>query len=268
MPGRYRLEILQHRQVAPGHWEIVLPAVDGLVHSAPGQFVSLLCRSSESCDPLLRRPFSIYRVGEESISLLYRVVGRGSRALSRFREGETLDCVGPLGRGFSYGDLPSGASVALVGGGIGTPPLFFLSQALLTRGIFPEVYAGFATAEQVVVVEEWRRLGLLPQVSTDDGSIGERGFVTQLLERRLACGGLDRIFACGPYPMLRTVAHLAQRYGVPCQVAMEEWMACGLGVCLSCVVKVVSGDDAGGKWVRVCREGPVLDASKVVWSGA
>lgn len=268
MPGHYRLEILRHREVAPGHWEIELPRVEQLAESEPGQFLTVLCRSDDSCDPFLRRPFSIYRAGEGTISFLYRVVGRGSRQLSGTREGALLDCVGPLGRGFVYRDLPAGARVALVGGGVGTPPLFFLSQALLGMGIVPEVYAGFASAGQVVAVDAWRRLGVAPLVSTDDGSLGQRGFVTQLLAGRLAEGGLDRIYACGPYPMLRAVARLAAEYGVACQVAMEEWMACGVGVCLSCVIKVADEGAPAGRWMRVCREGPVFDAAKVVWSGA
>lgn len=268
MPGRYRLEVLRHQEVAPGYWEIVLPRIGLLAQAQPGQFVSVLCRREESFDPLLRRPFSIYRAGGATFSLLYRVVGRGSRLLSTFREGEALDCVGPLGKGFSYGDLPQDARVVLVGGGIGVPPIFFLSQALMERGIIPEVYAGFASADHVVAVDEWRRSGVPVQVATDDGSLGYRGFVTELLERRLDEAGADRIYACGPRPMLRAVDRIAGERHIPCQLALEEWMACGIGVCLSCVVKVADEQHPGGRWMRVCREGPVFDGGKVVWSDA
>jgi len=268
MAERYRLEILDHREVAPGHWEMLLPRVGGLRDAEPGQFVSVLCRTGESWDPLLRRPFSIYRAEEDAFSFLYRVAGRGTRQLSRARAGETLDLVGPLGRGFWYRDLVPGSRVALVGGGVGVLPLFFLSQRLLEAGAVPEIYAGFASARQAVALDRWQRLGLAPQVATDDGTLGYRGVVTELLERRLAGEGLQRIYACGPRPMLREVARLAGAWGIPCQVAMEEWMACGAGVCLSCVIKVEDDASPGGRWMRVCREGPVFDGAKVVWNRA
>lgn len=265
MPGQYQLEIIDHRQVAPGHFELTLPQQGELARAEPGQFVSVLVRAPESFDPLLRRPLSIYRTAEDRFSLLYRVVGRGTRRLSQFRAGEALDCVGPLGRGFTYRDLSPGAKVVLVGGGVGVPPLVFLSQKLLQIGIVPEVFAGYASSEHVVGLGAWREAGLEPVVSTDDGSLGYRGYVTQVFAERLAQGSVERVYACGPRPMLAEVAALAGRYGVDCQVAMEEWMACGIGVCLSCVTKVQEG--GANRWVRVCREGPVFDARKVVWQG-
>lgn len=263
MPGQYLLEIIDQREVAPDHFELVLPRVEQLRAAEPGQFVAVLARSPESCDPLLRRPFSIYRATGDRFSLLYRVVGRGTRWLSRCRPGERIDCVGPLGRGFTYADLAPGARVVLVGGGVGIPPLFFLSQALQRRGILPEVFAGFASLGHVVGITEWQAAGVEPVLATDDGSAGHRGYVTDVVARRLAQGGVDRVYACGPRPMLANVAALASRYGVECQVAMEEWMACGVGVCLSCVCRIK--EDGGNRWVRVCREGPVLDGRKVVW---
>lgn len=266
MLDRFELEILEHREVAPGHWELVLPRIGALAKAVPGQFVTLLPRDRKALDPLLRRPFSIYRVDGVRWSVLYRVVGRGTSQLAGLRPGEMIDCFGPLGRGFSFDDLREGAPVALIGGGVGVPPLFFLSQCLLRAKIVPEVYVGFASSTQVVAVDEWQASGIAAQVATDDGSIGFRGFVTEMAAERLARGDIRRIFACGPRPMLKAVARLALEHGVECQVAMEEWMACGIGVCLSCVLRVGDEERPGGKWARVCREGPVFDSRKVVWS--
>jgi|SRR5690606_15749849 len=265
MPGQYLLEIIDHREVAPGYFELTLPQIGELARAEPGQFVNVLVRAPESFDPLLRRPLSIYRIAEDRFSLLYRVVGRGTRRLSQLRAGDVLDCVGPLGRGFTYRDLLPGAKVVLVGGGVGIPPLVFLSQKLLENGIVPEVFAGFASAEHVVGLNAWREAGLEPVVSTDDGSLGHRGYVTEVFAERLTRGSVERVYTCGPRPMLAKVATLAGRFGVACQVAMEEWMACGIGVCLSCVTKVQ--EDGAIRWARVCREGPVFDGRKVVWQG-
>lgn len=266
MPERNVLEILDHRQVAPGHWELVLPRTGALEKVAPGQFVMVLARDSNAFDPLLRRPFSIYRVEEDRWSFLYRVVGRGTSLLASLRPGDAVDCLGPLGRGFAFDDLEQGDPVALIGGGVGVPPLFFLSQRLLQANIIPEVYAGFASSSHVVAVADWQALGIAAKVATDDGSLGHRGFVTELLAERLARGKVHRIFACGPRRMLSAVASIAHQQGIECQVAMEEWMACGIGVCLSCVIRVRDGVESSARWARVCREGPVFDSREVVWS--
>lgn len=262
------LEIIDHREVAPGHWELVLPKAQGFAEAVPGQFVMLLPRGPLSWDPLLRRPISIYRVEADRWSVLYRVVGRGTAMLASLRPGDAVDCLGPLGRGFRFHDLEKGASVVLVGGGVGVPPLYFLSQRLLEAGIVPEAFAGFASSAQVVAVREWQELGVDVQVTTEDGSLGRRGLVTALLKERLARGSVRRIFACGPRPMLGAVARIAGEAGIECQVAMEEWMGCGLGVCLSCVVRVRGGEGSKGTWARVCREGPVFDGREVVWPDA
>lgn len=266
MPDNYSLEIIEHRQVAAGHWELVLPKTGALCQAAPGQFVTLLVREPSSYDPFLRRPLSIYRMEEDRWSVLYRVVGRGTAHLATFRPGARIDCLGPLGRGFPIEDLKEDEPVALIGGGVGVPPLYFLSQRLGERGIVPEVYTGFASSAHVVAVDEWQKAGIVAEVATDDGSLGYQGFVTELAEKRLARGGIRRIYACGPRPMLRALATLAHEHGVECHVAMEEWMACGVGVCLSCVLKVNDAGQGAKRWARVCREGPVFDSREVVWS--
>lgn len=263
--GAYRARVLERKQVALDHWELVLEREGALVRVEPGQFVGVAVREAGACDPLLRRPFSFFRESEGSVSLLFRVVGRGTRRLASVRAGEELDLIGPLGNGFRYRDLDGPA--LLVGGGVGVPPLFHLSQRLVEAGREHAVLAGFSTAAYALALDAWRALGVDVDVATDDGTLGRAGWVTRLLEERLAETPVRRIYACGPRPMLEAVARIASRCGVEAQVAMEEWMGCGLGVCLSCVCRV-KAPGGGSRWARVCTEGPVFRADEVVWSHA
>ena len=267
MPTQFRLTVLEHREAAEGHRELVLPLEGELASIRPGQFVNVLCRESEAFDPLLRRPFSVYWAKDGAFALLYRVVGRGTRLLSRLAPGDAVDLVGPLGRGFDWSWWAGKGRLLLAGGGVGVPPIYFLSQRLREAGVEHSVFVGFAGERQMVAVDRWRSDGIEPAVATVDGSAGRRGLVTDLLEEALAGGGprgrAAGVFACGPLPMLAAVARLCAERRVPCQVAMEEWMGCGLGVCLSCVRKVRG--ESGVEWARVCREGPVFDGARVVW---
>lgn len=263
MAKRFVVPIVAQREVAEDHFELELVRPDELGEPVPGQFVGVLCRDGEGYDPLLRRPFSLYRVEADTFSILYRASGRGTRILTRARAGDKVDVLGPLGSGFDLSAAEAGGRAILVGGGVGVPPIFHLSQALGQRGVTVDVCVGFASARRAFGLADWRRLGVEPQVATDDGSLGRRGYVTELLEEALGRGPAP-VFACGPRPMLAAVARLAQGAGAPVQVAMEEWMGCGVGACLSCVCLVRS--EHGTRWARVCREGPVFDGSKVVWS--
>lgn len=272
LPEVIRLPVLDHREVAEGHWELVLPLEGGLADVVPGQFVNVLCRDIAAYDPLLRRPFSVYWANGDRFGVMYRVVGRGTRLLSRLRAGDTVDLVGPLGRGFDW--LPfkdrQGGRLVLVGGGVGVPPIYFLSERLKADGLSHTALVGFAGAKQIVAVDRWRSGGVEPGIATVDGSVGHPGFVTDLLqaalEQRDFGAPVMGVFACGPAAMLAAVSEICKRHEVPCQVALEEWMGCGLGVCLSCVCKV-QGETGEPEWARVCREGPVFDGAKVVWGG-
>lgn len=264
MPHVVTLPILANNEVAKDHFELVFPNAPQFEGARPGQFVNVLCRSDETYDPLLRRPFSFYRMGNDQFSVLYRLVGRGTRLLSRMKPGDTIGVVGPLGNGFDLSTIERSAPVVVIGGGVGTPPIFHLSQTLRDRGIDHQVIVGFATEKQIIAVDEWRKVGIEPIITTDDGSVGLRGVVTDPLREIIAKGGVKAVFACGPQPMLRAVAALCKDHGVACQVSMEEWMGCGVGACLSCVRRIKV--DGVPRWVRLCVEGPVLDGAKVVWS--
>ncbi len=226
----------------------------------PGQFVML--RVSDGVDPLLRRPFSVCRVeGDAVFGILYRVVGRGTAIMSRAHEGERLSVLGPLGRGFR---LPTaGRRSLLVGGGIGIAPLIFLAITIV-KGV-RAFLAGYRSAGDVIPIE---RVGLGSKISiaTDDGTAGHRGFVTELLKGYVEGAGEERdsvVYACGPLPMLKEVAALTTRRGIPCQVSLETSMACGVGACQGCSVRGSLGK--GRPYHQVCQEGPVFDAEAVDW---
>lgn len=227
----------------------------------PGQFV--MVKASDGIDPLLRRPFSIHRLlggpsGE--FEVLFRAVGAGTRLLARAHVGDRLDVLAPLGRGFRL----DARRPLLVGGGIGVAPLLFLAEAFLGQGTRPHLLLGGRRDRDILCHDDFGCLAVPCQTATEDGSLGEPGLVTKLLEREIGAGteGLG-VYACGPMPMLAAVARTCAAAGVPCQVSLEAHMACGVGACLGCVVPGVREP-----YLRVCKEGPVFDAAEVGWEPA
>lgn len=221
----------------------------------PGQFAQL--RVDGSKETFLRRPISINFVNTKlnQIWFLVQLVGAGSRALGRLKEGDTLNALLPLGNGFS---MPVSAEKKhlLVGGGVGTAPLLYLGAQMNLMGMRPTFLLGARTKDMLLQMEDFQRVGDV-YVTTEDGSAGEKGFVTQhsiLFKQRF-----DRISVCGPSPMMKAVAKFARANSVPCEVSLENMMACGLGACLCCVEKTVKGN------VCVCTEGPVFDINELTW---
>jgi dihydroorotate dehydrogenase electron transfer subunit len=267
-PVRELCEVLERRRVGEYHaLTLAAPRIAGAAR--PGQFVHLLAGEDRSLP--LRRPFSLRRAdGPEGspgqpggvVEIVFDVVGAGTRALAGLRPHDTVDALGPLGRPFD----PPAAPVAclLVGGGYGTAPLFFLATALRARRCRVDFAIGAATAGRLLDLMEARRLGHSLTVTTDDGSAGHRGLVTDPLGGLLATTGAERVYACGPMPMLAAVSRVAAAAGVPCQVAVEEQMACGTGICFSCVVPVGPGDPT--RMARSCLEGPVFDGTAIAWA--
>jgi len=224
----------------------------------PGQFV--MVRVGEGLDPLLRRPFSIHRVNADgTLSLLFKVIGKGTRLLAGITAGATVDLIGPLGNGFNL-DPPG--SFCMIGGGMGIAPLYFLAQKFRQteyRGNNQPVLLGAQTqAELLLLAEEFSELGYSVLTATDDGSLGHQGFVTELLDEILL--QVKQVYACGPIPMMRKVALKCRDAGVSCQVSLETHMACGLGACLGCTFPA-----SGGGYKHVCKDGPVLSAEEVAW---
>jgi dihydroorotate dehydrogenase electron transfer subunit len=264
-PIRELCEVLDRRRTGAYHaLTLVAPRIAGAAR--PGQFLHLLAGEDRSLP--LRRPFSIHRVDPPgAVEVVFDVVGAGTLALSRLRPHELVDVLGPLGRAFAAPGRPAGC--VLVGGGYGTAPLYFLAAELLARRCRVDLVIGAATAARLLDPHQAGRLGHSLTVTTDDGSAGRRGLVTDPLADLLARTGAGRVYACGPMPMLAAVSRVAAAAGVPCQVAVEEQMACGTGICFSCVLPVGGGTGAGPggtRMARSCLEGPVFDGTAIAWA--
>ena len=257
--------VLSNREIAPHHFLMELEAPFDLSKAMPGQFVMI--RVSRGTTPVLRRPFGICTIdaGRGSFTVLYRVVGGGTKIMSHMQEGTDVDILGPLGRGFDMtlaGDAP-----LLIAGGVGVPPLFMLAAALLEKGKRPEIIIGGRSVSDLLFVEEFKGLGLKVLAATEDGSEGFKGYVTGVLEEMLSGGSIpSSIYSCGPGPMLKRVGEIAIESAIACQLSLEAVMACGFGVCLGCVLKTCSTDRPDETdYSRVCAEGPVFDAREIVW---
>jgi len=258
---RYWARITRNDMVAPGVRLLGLEAPEPAAAARPGQFVML--RVDPEDDPLLARPFSVYGVEGEELLVLYRMVGRGTRRLARLKpDGERLVMWGPLGRPFDL-DLER---PLLVAGGMGLAPLVFAARRLRNSGREVKGLCGAATKRelaggQFLDLDGYLIDSVIWRVSTDDGTFGRRGPVTLRLEELLEKEPPEGVLACGPLAMLKAVAGLCQSRRVPCQVSLEAPMACGVGACQGCALPA-----AGGGYLRVCREGPVLPAQRLDWS--
>lgn len=253
-----RVDVVRNERVATGVGLLVVRAPRIATTVQPGQFVHL--RIATGTDFLLRRPFSVHRVAGETLEILYQVLGRGTHELSLRGAGDVMDAIGPLGRGWR---VPEGAAhVLLVAGGLGAAPLGMLAERLAARGVAVSVAQGAPTADRLVARDLFEAVARRVAVATDDGSAGDRGFVTVVSERLLAQDRPDVVCVCGPEVMARAVAAQAASAGVECQVSLERLMACGVGACLSCVVTTTSGRK------RACVDGPVFDAEEVCWDGS
>lgn len=221
-----------------------------------GQFLHIACGEQS----FLRRPISVALAQpdapHDTAALIFEVKGEGTRWLSERRPGDKLDVLGPLGNGFS---VEEGGRYLLVGGGIGTPPLLGYAEYLRERSV---AVLGFRSKDRVILEERYREACKEVYLCTDDGSAGRHGFVDQQVKEILDKDkDFTAILACGPKPMLRSVAKAAAERGVQCQVSMEERMACGVGACLGCAIQM-----ADGTMKHVCKDGPVFDAGEVDWN--
>jgi len=317
-PQALRLKVLSNQRVCEDHYLMRLKVPRGTrIAPQPGQFFHVICdpvRNEVDPYPLtLRRPFSIHGIAyagfrrellasagdipleisatlvrqPAEVNFLYKVVGRGTSALTRVMRGQVLDVIGPCGHGF---DIDTTKEAVLVAGGIGTAPLVALAEQLRFLGIKVHMYLGALKGEflapalcrperecgwpadedtpefRQLILDEFREIGVPDvHICTDDGSAGEKGFVTAILERHLRTGVLPKdnicVYTCGPHGMLRAVVDITRRYALPCQVSMEERMACGIGACMGCTCKTVTPDGSDRK--RVCKDGPVFNAEEI-----
>lgn len=263
MQGR----VTRNRDLGNGYYRVAVQAEGLRPTFRPGQFFML--RVLDGSDPLLPRAYSIFRMARGPrgrgvrADFLFKIIGRGTAQLAAQGPGTGVDLLGPLGNAFT---VPAGMQeVVLVAGGIGVPPVIALAEALAGRRSARPTMAAFLGGKSkvdILCAADFRRAGARLSVATEDGSTGQRGLVTDLLERHLAEGqGSGRvIYACGPPGMLRRVAEVAGTHGVPCQLSMEAPMGCGIGICMGCAVPV-----RGSRYRLCCKDGPIFEASEVVW---
>lgn len=242
-------------QLSDRHWLMRLRSSSALPAMHPGQFVQVHIEDSPTT--YLRRPISINMVdyGRNEILLLVAAIGEGTRHLVRKKPGDKVNCLLPLGNSFTM-PRSTDERVLLVGGGVGIAPMLFLGKRLVELGVRPTFLLGARTADELLEKEMFNELGDL-YLTTEDGSEGEKGYVTNhsiLKEKRF-----DRIATCGPKPMMMSVARYAKQNDIECEVSLENDMACGLGACLCCVEDTTDGH------ICVCTEGPVLNIKKLLW---
>ena len=269
MPEDRLLRIESNHSLGGGYFLLTLASERSLPPWRAGQFAMLSL--GERRDPLLRRPFSIYNLHDPDESLrhlqfLVKVLGRGTAMLAEARPGDRLSCLFPLGRGFAPPDR-EGRRLLLVAGGVGVASLHPLAAAEARARRAPLLLFGCRSAEEIVAAEPTAALGIETRLSTDDGSAGFHGFVSDLLDSvlRAGCGAPPLVCACGPTAMMKATAEVARRHGAPCWLSLESTMACGFGICVGCVVAVRRGEDGGASYVRTCIEGPVMNAEEVLW---
>lgn len=250
------LTVTDNREVAENIYKMTLTGdIKGV---KAGQFVHL---SVPSDSRVLRRPFGVSEFDEETgtLSVLYAVVGDGTRILSKVGKGEKLPCILGLGNGFP--ETQGAKKIALLGGGMGSVLFPALSKELKEKGVKTVAYLGFANADKIIVKDETERYCEV-KIATDDGSFGKKGYAADLLRADMENGEkFDAVFCCGPEPMFRAL----QKYplGVPTYISLEERMGCGVGACLTCSCKIKTSD--GDKYLRVCKDGPVFPIEKVVF---
>lgn len=265
-----KMKILVNDKIAPEYYKMALSAPEIIKTAIPGQFIHI--KVSDSYEPLLRRPFGIHSIrNKDTIEILYRVVGKGTALLSEKKAGEELDVLGPLGNGFEI-NKERIEKVTLIAGGAGVAPLFFLTQKLIDYSKNIMVLIGARTKELIFCEQEFKDLGLDVQIATEDGSYGHKGLVTDLLWSLFhplipASGGQHHLtpllFACGPSIMLRAVTNFSIKNNLPSQLSLESQMACGVGACLGCAIKVKNGTKTLYK--RVCKDGPIFEANEIIW---
>ncbi|MFQ6109340.1 MAG: dihydroorotate dehydrogenase electron transfer subunit, partial [Candidatus Aminicenantales bacterium] len=223
-----------------------IPAVAS--EALPGQFV--MVRVADQLDPLLRRPFSIHSKTPDGIEIFFQRTGTGTSLLSQKKTDETLDIIGPLGKGFTISEDLRGKDVAVVGGGRGIAPLYFLAQRLRHLGAFVKIFYGGKSIQDLPLKEKFEEAGFELFCSTDDGSFGFKGLVSDFFSAELARTRPSFLFSCGPELMMEKIAHLAQSKNIPAEFSLEANMGCGIGACWGCVRKIKREKEK--IWLKIC----------------
>ncbi|MBQ9384200.1 MAG: dihydroorotate dehydrogenase electron transfer subunit [Ruminiclostridium sp.] len=252
--GEYR--IIAKKALAKDIYSFTVLCPDAAKLAECGQFVHILAPGFT-----LRRPISICEIDRKAgtLRLVFLVKGKGTAAIARLNEGDMLDMIAPLGKGFSVHEASAGKRVIVVGGGIGVPPM--LGTAQHCKDV--TAILGFRSYGNIILADEFKAVCNDVIICTDDGSVGEKAIVTAPLRRELEKGDVGAVFSCGPTRMLGAVAELTKEYGVFCEVSLEERMGCGVGACVGCVARIRRGGEE--ELLRVCKEGPVFNAEEVLF---
>lgn len=245
--------IASNTEVLPNIYLLQARATEVAALAYPGQYVMVHC--GEGYDMPLRRPLGIHRISKDNISLLYTVVGRGTTWLSQREAGEHVDLLGPLGKGFEI--YPSARNLLLVAGGVGIAPLVALAEHAIAKGLKVRLVIGEKNAAKIYP-EHLLPSGIKPVITTEDGSLGRKGMVTDILPQFTAQA--DQLFVCGPLPMYQAIAKMRRKLrNKPTQVLLETVMGCGVGACLSCSIETKQGRKL------VCKDGPVFEFGDILW---
>ena len=257
--------IARHEPTGPGYRYLELEAPHLAAALVPGQFVHLRIPHLEPS--ALRRPFSVFDADNGRVTVLYKVVGRGTAALAESAVGDTIDVLGPLGHGFP---VDCKGAALLVGGGYGVAPLHFLAKRLLAADASakPILFLGGRTKDDLLALDRFAALGVETRVATNDGSAGAKGFVTDPLDDALIAlrekNEPFELFTCGPDGLLQAVAHRAVGTGSPGWISMDRHMICGVGACFACIQRI-KGPDGKPFNARCCVNGPVFAAQDIIW---
>lgn len=251
-------ELVRKENLKPDIYKFSVKAEEIVKIAKPGQFLNI--RVNNEVEPLLRRPISIYNLDKENgiLEFIFQVKGRGTKILAQRTIGEKIDILGPLGYGsFKFNEYKN---IAIIGGGIGVFPLYELAKQAKENGKNVNTYLGFRNKDLVTLEDKFEEVSDNLIITTDDGSYKEKGFAIDWLKKDK---NIDCIFACGPLPMLRAVREYAIENDIPCQISLEERMACGLGVCLGCAIKTAKSPKEAPEYWHVCKAGPVFEAKDV-----
>jgi len=249
------MKVTENLRLHQNYCLLKLSAEETLPNMLPGQFVEVRVDNPTT---FLRRPISInyFDTKKNELWLLVQIVGDGTLAMSKLKQGDDVNIMLPLGNGFTIPQTGTGGELLLIGGGVGTAPMLYLGDYLKKAGFTPSFLLGARSKNDLLQIEYFERLGTV-YTTTEDGSCGEKGYVTN--HSVLKSKHFDRIYTCGPKPMMVAVAKMANEAAIECEVSLENTMACGLGACLCCVEKTTQGH------VCVCTEGPVFNINKLTW---
>ena len=251
-------KLIKKEELVSGIYKYSVKAPEIAKLAKPGQFLEIKV-TKEGVEPFLRRPISIFNLDGNIVEFIFQVKGRGTELLAKREIGEEINIMGPLGYGtFKIDEYKN---VAIIGGGIGIYPLYELAKELQGKAKNINVYLGFRNRSLVTCEKDFEKVSNKLVIATDDGSYKERGFAINYLKEDAKTEKLDMIFACGPLPMLKSVREYAIEENIPCQISLEERMGCGIGACLGCAVKIISGKE--DRFGHVCKEGPVFNATDV-----